>query len=95
MTALLEYFVLFTAKCELCQATIIITLATQAKLSWSGHCNVEIVTIYIVLPMREELLHIVQSTFCEVQSMSILGGSGGMSPQEMFVKISYSDMQFY
>ena len=40
--------------------------------------------LYMVLPMREELLHSVRSTLCEVQNTSILGGSGGMPPQEIF-----------
>ena len=44
--------------------------------------NVEIATIY--MPMREELLRSVRSTLCEVRSTSILRGSGGMPPQEIF-----------
>ena len=41
----------------------------EGKLSWSGHTlYVEIATIYMVLPMREELLHTVQSTLCEARA---------------------------
>ena len=57
----------------------------RRRENWVGQAidyNVEIATVY--MPMREELLHSVRSTLCEVQSTSILGGSGGMPPTGNF-----------